>query len=102
MLDATLLKGHKLPTADQVAASFEITRRAMSDSVFRFSTTASCGSIVIPNWFSKNDTTLSTAMESKIPVVIRAVSSVSAAGSSPGRYSLRMNVSAQFRYLGVS
>src|SRR5438874_11510986 len=76
--------------ADQ--AFFDITNRAMSDNVLRFSTTASCGSIVIPNWFSRNVTTLSTAMESRIPVVISGVSLVNAAGSSPGRYSLRMNV----------
>src|SRR5213595_583588 len=57
-------------------------RRAMSDNVLRFSTTASCGSIVMPNWFSKNVTALSTAMESRMPVVTSAVVSVNAAGSS--------------------
>src|SRR5437868_8093535 len=64
----------------------------MSDNVLRFSTTASCGSILIPNWSSRNVTTLSTAMESRIPVVMSGVVSVRATGSSPGRYSLRMNV----------
>jgi len=54
----------------------------MSDNVLRFSTTASCGLIVIPNWFSRNVTTLSTAMELRIPVVISGVSSVNAEGSS--------------------
>ena len=78
--------------ADQLTLFFDITSRAMSDKLLRFSTTASCGLIVIPNWFSRNVTTLSTAMESRIPVVINGVVSVNAAGSSPGRYSLRMNV----------
>src|SRR5438067_13535552 len=73
--------------ADQ--AFFDITNRPISDNVLRFSTTASCGSIVIPNWFSRNVTTLSTAMESRIPVVTSAVVSVNAAGSSPGKNSLR-------------
>src|SRR5437762_3065173 len=76
--------------ADQ--AFFDITNRPISDNVLRFSTTASCGSIVIPNWFSRNVTTLSTAMESRIPVVTSAVVSVNAAGSSPGKNSLRINV----------
>src|SRR6266496_1967707 len=71
-------------------ASFDITSRPMSDNVLRFSTTASCGSIVIWNWSSRNVTTLSTAMESRIPVVISGVVSVNAAGSSPGRYSFKM------------
>ena len=39
---------------------------------------------------SKNVTALSTAIESRIPVVTSAVVSVNAAGSSPGRNSLRM------------
>jgi len=54
----------------------------MSDNVLRFSTTASCGLIVITNWFSRSVTTLSTAMELRIPVVISGVSSVNAEGSS--------------------
>ena len=41
---------------------------------------------------SKKVTTLSTAIESRMPVVISAVVSVSSEGSSPGRNSLRMNV----------
>ena len=45
--------------------------------------------MVIPNWFSKNVTALSTAIESRIPVVTSAVVSVNAAGSSPGENSLR-------------
>jgi hypothetical protein len=83
--------------ADQ--AFFDITNRPISDNVLRFSTTASCRSIVIPNWFSRNVTTLSTAMESRIPVVISGVISVNAAESSPGRYSLRMNVFCRSLYI---
>src|SRR5262249_23511003 len=48
------------------------------DNVLRFSTMASCGLIVIPNWFSRNVTTLSTAIELRIPVVISGVMSVNA------------------------
>jgi len=84
--------GFRIPTWAAGHAFFDITSWAMSDNVLRFSTTASCGLIVIPNWFSRNVTTLSTAMELRIPVVISGVSSVNAAGSSPGRYSSRMNV----------
>ena len=51
---------------------FDITSRVMSDNVLRLSTTASCGSILIPN-LSRNVTTFSTAMESRIPVVMSGV-----------------------------
>jgi hypothetical protein len=67
----------------------------MSDIVLRFFTTASRGLIEIPNWFSKNVTTLSTASESRIPVVISGVPSVSAAESSPGRNSFPLPFTVQ-------
>src|SRR5215467_7437540 len=89
-LQEYLPKNDKFPRLDLIHVFLVITRRVISEIVFKLSTTASCGSTVMPNSFSKNVTTLSTAMESRIPVVIRAVVSVNAAGSSPGRYSLRM------------
>src|SRR5437868_180360 len=84
---ASLIAGYQYWTGQ---VFFDITSRVMSESVLRFSTTASCGSMVIPNWLSKNVTAFSTAIESRIPVVISAVVSVNAAGSSPGKNSLRM------------
>src|SRR5207253_10060806 len=46
----------------------------MSDIGLWFVTTVSRGLIETPNWSSKNVTTLSTANESSIPLVIRVVS----------------------------
>src|SRR5688572_25902015 len=64
----------------------------MSAIVFRCSLSASCAAIVMRNVSSRKLTSLSVAIESRMPVVISWVEFSSCEGSSPGRNSRRMNV----------
>src|SRR4029077_2442771 len=61
-------------------ALLDVTRRATSDVVLRFFITVSRGLIEIPDWSSKDVTTLGTAKESSIPLVIRGLCRSTARG----------------------
>ena len=78
------------PSTPHAAAFFSATRRVIWPIESRCSTPASCALTVMPKRSSRKTTSLSVVIESRIPPVINGVPSVSSAGSSPGRNSLKM------------